>query len=119
MVFRKFFGMIMSVSTLTIGRGAATPERVVNFSMETPRKAGINGLSRGPSSRRISPGSAEAPADVGSHRLAAAQVAQPLGRTDDGPDHPEHQDQPSDDEEGQDQGNRQHHETTPEGRNLE
>ena len=33
MVFRKFFGMIMSVSTLTIGSGAATPRSVVNFSM--------------------------------------------------------------------------------------
>src|SRR3984893_13605898 len=33
MVFRKFLGMIMSVSTLTIGRGAATPRSVVNFSM--------------------------------------------------------------------------------------
>jgi hypothetical protein len=31
--------MIMSVSTLTIGSGAATPRKVVNFSMGTPRKA--------------------------------------------------------------------------------
>src|SRR6187551_841793 len=45
MVFRKFFGMIMSVSTLTIGRGAATPRSVVNFSIVTSRFAGINGLS--------------------------------------------------------------------------
>jgi hypothetical protein len=31
--------MIMSVSTLTIGSGAATPRKVSNFSMGTPRKA--------------------------------------------------------------------------------
>src|SRR5690606_29065328 len=33
MVFRYCLGMIMSVSTLMIGRGAATPVKVVNFSM--------------------------------------------------------------------------------------
>jgi hypothetical protein len=33
MVFRKFFGMIMSVSMFTIGIGAATPRKVENFSM--------------------------------------------------------------------------------------
>src|SRR6185437_7234321 len=31
MVFRNCFGMIMSVSTFLIGRGAATPRSVVNF----------------------------------------------------------------------------------------
>jgi hypothetical protein len=39
------------VSTLTIGRGAATPRSVVNFSMGFPsRNAGINGLLRARSS---------------------------------------------------------------------
>ena len=33
MVFRYYFGMIMSVSTLMIFRGAATPSSVVNLSM--------------------------------------------------------------------------------------
>src|SRR3954469_5045038 len=33
MVFRYCFGMIMSVSTLMIFKGAATPSSVVNFSM--------------------------------------------------------------------------------------
>src|SRR4051794_38865811 len=52
MVFRKFFGMIISVSILTIGIGAATPRSVVNFSIFSLVDAGINGLSAGPSSRR-------------------------------------------------------------------
>src|SRR5262245_58344231 len=46
MVFRKFLGMIISVSILTIGIGAATPRSVVNLSMGSLAKAGINGLSR-------------------------------------------------------------------------
>src|SRR5690606_7025208 len=33
MVFRYCLGMIISVSILTIGRGAATPVRLVNFSI--------------------------------------------------------------------------------------
>src|SRR5262245_22626024 len=36
MVFRNCLGMIMSVSTLIIGSGAATPRSVVNFSMAGP-----------------------------------------------------------------------------------
>src|SRR5262249_40495246 len=51
MVFRKFLGMIISVSILTIGIGAATPLSVVNFSIGSLANAGINGLSRKPSSR--------------------------------------------------------------------
>src|SRR6476646_922477 len=34
MVFKYCFGMIMSVSTLMIFKGAATPSRVVNFSID-------------------------------------------------------------------------------------
>src|SRR5829696_3973225 len=34
MVFKYCFGMIMSVSTLMIFRGAATPSSVVNFSID-------------------------------------------------------------------------------------
>ena len=35
MVFRKFYGMIISVSMFTIGSGAATPRSVVNFSIRS------------------------------------------------------------------------------------
>jgi hypothetical protein len=34
MVFKYCFGMIMSVSTLMIFKGAATPSSVVNFSID-------------------------------------------------------------------------------------
>ena len=34
MVFKYCLGMIMSVSTLMIFKGAATPSRVVNFSID-------------------------------------------------------------------------------------
>src|SRR5215475_11247772 len=45
MVFRYCLGMIMSVSTLMIFRGAATPSSVVNFSIDAlpGRKLGEKG----------------------------------------------------------------------------
>src|SRR5260221_10659589 len=51
MVFRYCFGMIMSVSTLMIFNGAATPSSVVNFSIDrTSLSLGLRksvlGLSR-------------------------------------------------------------------------
>src|SRR5205823_5933430 len=81
MVFRKFLGMIMSVSTLTIGSGAATPRSVVNFSMALPsRNAGINGLLPVSSSRPKGPASADLDHQrVGDH---VVQAAFPVGEGD-------------------------------------
>src|SRR5262245_1865867 len=56
MVFRNCLGMIMSVSTLIIGRGAATPVRLVNFCISrisapalSPGGSGVNTQRQRPS----------------------------------------------------------------------
>src|SRR6266513_6109376 len=46
MVFRYCFGMIMSVSTLMIFKGAATPSSVVNFSIDALPGRKLRELSR-------------------------------------------------------------------------
>src|SRR3954451_7276080 len=50
MVFRYCFGMTMSVSTLMIFRGAATPSSVVNFSIDALPVGKLRGSGR---SRRL------------------------------------------------------------------
>src|SRR5260370_23845815 len=123
MVFRKFCGMIMSVSMFTIGIGAATPRRVVNFSMGSlvrPRnKRAFAGAVKAGESRYFDYPSAELPADIGRHGQAAAQIAEALDAAHDGPDRPEQQDQPADEDEDRDDADDGHDQAAPEGRDLE
>src|SRR5215217_9135560 len=52
MVLRYCLGMIMSVSILMIGRGAATPVRVENLSLRKPRFGGVHRAKAGFGSSR-------------------------------------------------------------------